>query len=180
MPLSPQDAAQALREIETAQSRSATLRGYQHGAPHLFLWAVLWAVGYGATYLWPWRAGAIWAVIVGIGFAAGLAASRRGKAGASAWRFGAAFAALAAFTIATLTILRPSHGGQVAAFIPLVVATAYVLAGLWLGLRLAVAGIVLGLLTLLGYFLLRDYFLLWMAVVGSGALLVAGFWLRRA
>ena len=60
------------------------------------------------------------------------------------------------------------------------VATAYVLGGLWLGLRLAVAGIVLGLLTLLGYFLLRDYFLLWMAVVGSGALLIAGLWLKRA
>ena len=105
---------------------------------------------------------------------------RRGKGGASAWRFGAAFAALAAFAAAALAILRPSDPLQVAAFIPLVVATAYVLGGLWLGPRLAVAGIVLGLLTLAGYFLLRDYFLLWMALVGSGALLVAGLWLRRA
>src|SRR6266550_4704743 len=127
MSMSPQDAAQALHEIETAQSRSTTLRGYQHGAPHLFLWAALWAVGYGATYLLPARAGAIWAVIVGVGFTAGLAALRRGKGGASAWRFGAAFAALAAFAAAALTILRPSDPLQVAAFIPLVVATAYVL-----------------------------------------------------
>ena len=64
------------------------------------------------------------------------------------------------------------------AFSAAVVASAF--GGLWLGLRLVVAGTVLGLLTLGGYFLLRDYFLLWMAVVGSGALLLAGVWLRRA
>ena len=116
---------------------------------------------------------------MGVGFAAGLMALRH-KGAASARRFGAAFATLAAFAAATLVILRPSDALQVAAFIPLVVATAYVLAGLWLGLRLVVAGIVLGLLTLLGFFLLRDYFLVWMALVGSGALLLAGLWLRRA
>jgi len=56
---------------------------------------------------------------------------------------------------------------------------AYVLAGLWWGTRFIVTGIALALLTLGGYFLLREDFLLWMAVVGSGALLLAGVWLRR-
>ena len=180
MSLSPQEAAQALHEIERAQNRSALLRGYAGGAPYLLLWSVLWAVGYGLTYLMPARSAAIWAVIVGIGALAGIVFLWRTKGSASGWRYGAAFAALAGFSAAALAILRPASSTQVAAFVPLVVALSYVIGGLWFGLRFVVAGLALAALTLAGYFLLREHFLLWMAVVGSGALLIAGLWLRRA
>ena len=180
MALSPQDAAQALRDVERTESRSKILRGYQGGAPHFLMWAALWAVGYGLSYLAPARAGTIWIVVLAIGAVAGVAVLLRGKGAAPAWRYAAAFATLAAFSVATLAVLPPTRGPQVAAFVPLVVAMAYVLAGLWWGVRFIVTGVVLALLTLGGYFLLREYFLLWMAVVGSGALLLAGLWLRRA
>ena len=180
MALSPQDAAQALNDIERTQRHSALLRGYAGGAPHVLLWSVLWAVGYGLTYLLPARSGAIWTIVIGIGAAAGIAVLYRTRGSAPAWRYGAAFAVLAGFSIATLTILRPVDGMQVAAFVPLVVAMAYAVGGLWWGLRFVVAGLALAGLTLAGYFLLREHFLLWMAVVGSGTLLLAGLWLRRA
>jgi hypothetical protein len=180
MALSPQEAAQALNDIDRTQRHSALLRGYARGAPHVLLWSVLWAVGYGLTYLMPARGGAIWAVIVGIGAVAGIAVLFRTRGSVPAWRYGAACGILAAFSIATLTVLRPVNSMQVAAFVPLVVAMAYALGGLWFGLRFVIAGLALAALTLAGYFLLRDYFLLWMAVVGSGALLLAGLWLRRA
>ena len=180
MPLSPLEAAQALQEIERTQSRSKILRGYQGGAPHFLVWAALWAVGYGLSYLTPARAGTIWIVVIAIGAVAGVVVLMRSKGAAPAWRYAAGFATLAAFSLATLVVLPPTHGPQVAAFVPLVVAMAYVLAGLWWGTRFIVTGIALALLTLGGYFLLRDDFLLWMAVVGSGALLLAGLWLRRA
>jgi hypothetical protein len=35
-------------------------------------------------------------------------------------------------------------------------------------------------LTLFGYVTLASHFYLWMAVVGGGALVLAGLWLRRA
>ena len=81
--------------------------------------------------------------------------------------------------IATLALMGPVDGRQTAAFVPLVVATSYVLGGIWWGTRFVVAGIVLAALTLGGFFLLTEHFLLWMAVVGGAALLVGGLWLRR-
>jgi hypothetical protein len=56
----------------------------------------------------------------------------------------------------------------------------YFLSGLWIGSRLAVTGLALAVLTLVGYYLFPAYFLLWMAVVGGGALILAGAWLRTA
>jgi hypothetical protein len=179
VPLSSEEAAQALREIETTQGRSSRLRRYQDGAPHLLLWAVLWAVGYGLTFFAPAHATAIWAVVVGVGLAAGVALLLRTKGAARTWRYLAAFGVLAVFCIATVWVLHPVHDRQVGAFVPLVVAMAYVLGGLWWGSRFIIAGIVLAALTLVGYFLLREYFPIWMAVIGGGTLLLSGLWLRR-
>jgi DNA-binding MarR family transcriptional regulator len=69
---------------------------------------------------------------------------------------------------------------QAGAVFPLLVALWYALLGIWRrGMRMALLGLVLGLLTVAGYFWLAQYFLLWMAVVGGGALILGGFWLRR-
>jgi len=107
MPLSPQEAAQALHEIEQTQSRSKILRGYQGGAPHFLMWAALWAVGYGLSYLAPTRAGTIWIVVIAIGAVAGVAVLMRSKGAAPAWRYAAGFATLTAFSLATLLVLPP-------------------------------------------------------------------------
>ncbi len=179
MPISSQQAAEALRDIERTQTRSATLRGCRKGAPHLILWGVLWLIGYGSTYFAPAQANWIWAVIVGIGTIASVVVLFRTRDGDSVWRYGAAMATLFIFVIAAFALMAPVNGRQTAAFVPLVVATSYVLGGIWWGKRFVVAGIVLAVLTLGGFFLLPKHFLLWMAVVGSGALLLAGVWLRR-
>ena len=180
MQVSPQEAAQALEAIASTESRSATLRGYRGAAPHLLLWGLLWAVGYGLTELMPQRAGAIWSVIVVVGIAAGTLMMFRKADRSDAWRFAAVWATLVVFCAATFAIMPPTDGRQVAAFVPLVIAATYVTAGIWFGSRYVVAGLAVAALTLGGFFLLREYFLLWMAVVGGGALLLAGFWLSRA
>jgi hypothetical protein len=178
--LSPQEAAQALQSIASTQSRSATLRGYRGAAPHLILWGLLWAVGYGLTEVIPARGSAIWAVIVVVGIAAGAMMTFRQGGRSAGWRFAAVWATLAVFCAATFAIMAPTNGRQVAAFIPLVIAASYVIGGIWLGSRYVAAGIAVAVLTLGGFFLLHEYFLLWMAVVGGGALLLAGLWLTRA
>jgi hypothetical protein len=178
MTLSPRDAAIALRDIERAEARSATLDDYQRAAPHFLIWGVLWVVGYGLTDFYPKHVAAIWAVIVPIGIASGFAAMRARGSGLG-WRYGAAAAAIFVFVCAVFVVMWPVRDRQIAAFIPLVVGLAYVLRGIWSGLRHVVAGVLVAALTLAGFFLLEQHFFLWMAGVGGGSLILAGAWLRR-
>jgi hypothetical protein len=50
--------------------------------------------------------------------------------------------------------------------------------GVWKGPRFLITGIVVVALTLGGFYFLHDHFFPWMAVVGGGALILAGLWLR--
>lgn len=178
MTLSPRDAAIALRDIQQAEARSATLHDYLRAAPHFLIWGILWAVGYSLANFSPKHMAAIWSVIVPIGVASGFAAMRARGAG-FAWRYGAAAAAVLVFFCTTLAVMWPVSDRQIAAFIPLFVALAYVLRGIWSGPRHVVAGILVATLTLAGFFLLEKHFFLWMAAVGGGSLILAGAWLRR-
>ena len=67
MTLSSNEAADALRDIAAAETRSQRAYGYQRGSPFLILWGILWAIGYGLTAAWPMRGYAIWAAILAIG-----------------------------------------------------------------------------------------------------------------
>jgi len=178
MTVSHEDAAAALREIERAQAYSANLADYESAAPHFLIWGVLWAVAYTLNDIFPMFGGSIWAVVTPIGIIAGLLAMRGGRNGI-AWRYGAAMGAVFAFFTAAGVILWPVSGRQVAAFIPLFVALAYVLKGIWSGLRYVVTGIAVAALTLVGFFLVKDHFFLWMAGVGGGSLILAGVWFRQ-
>jgi len=139
---------------------------------------VIWAIGYGLCDGFPRHANAIWAVLVPIGLVAGLFASR-GTKPLFAWRYGVIALAMFAFFAATFFVMWPVTGRQTAAFIPLFVALAYVLAGIFRGPRYIVAGLVIAAATLCGFVLLHDHFMLWMAVVGGGALILAGLWMRK-
>ena len=178
MVLSRQDAAAALRDIEQAQARSASLEDYHRAAPHFMIWGVLWAVAYTLNDIYPLRAGAIWSVVVPIGIIAGLLAMRQGR-NERTGRYTAVIGAISIFVVATLVVMWPVNARQVAAFIPLFVALTYVLKGIWSGVRYVGLGIAVSAFTLLGFFLVKDHFFLWMAVVGGGSLILASIWFRR-
>jgi hypothetical protein len=179
MVLSPQDAAGALRDIEAAQARSATLHGYARSSPQLLLWGVLWVIGYGLQDLFPAHASAIWGAVVPVGLIAGFAALR-GAGHDVGWRYGAVIVTLVAFFAAVFFVLWPVSPRQQAALIPLGVAASYVIAGIWRGPRYVITGIAVAALTLAGFVLLKQHFFLWMAGVGGAALILAGIWLKRA
>jgi len=178
MMLSPQDAASALRDIETTQLRSATLHGYARSSPHFVLWGVLWVIGYGLNDIFPVYGGAIWAAVVPIGLIAGLAAMSRTGRGLG-WRYGAVVATFVGFFCAVFAVMSPVNGRQVAAVIPLALAAAYMLAGIWRGPRFVVTGLMVAGLTLTGFFLVKVHFFLWMAGVGGASLILVGLWLRQ-
>jgi hypothetical protein len=65
------------------------------------------------------------------------------------------------------------------AYISLVVGLVYVGAGTVAGWRWVAVGGAVVALTLVGHLLLHDYYFAWMAVVGGGALILGGLWLRK-
>lgn len=181
--ISAEQAADALKQADAAEKRSAQAYMYQRCAPYLFLWGVIWILGYGATDFWPRYAGWIWMSLVlaalAISMAIGRAAAPDRLGPKSNWRYALLFTAVWAFFASTYAVMAPVSGMQQGAFPPLVVAFLYIAVGLWSGPRLVTAGLVVGALTLGGYFYLPQHFLLWEGLVGGGALILAGFWFRR-
>ena len=57
-------------------------------------------------------------------------------------------------------------------------ATGYVLMGLWLGLRYVIAGVVCAALLIGGYIFLRENYSLWMGAVAGGTMILCGVWMR--
>jgi hypothetical protein len=142
-------------------------------------------VGFVASYRWPGLEGRIWLGLDLAGFAGSAVIGRRTRAmGArsssrNTWRVLVLLLTCVAFMVVTYQIFQPQEPAQFAVFPALLAAGIYIGLGLWRGLRWVVAGLVLATLALLGYFLLRQYMLLWMAAAGGGTLLITGFWLRR-
>jgi hypothetical protein len=142
-------------------------------------------VGFVSAYRWPSLAGRLWLGLDVAGFVgSALIAHRTRSLGERAssghtWRVLVLMLTCVAFLIASYQIFQPHEEAQFAVFPALVVAGIYIGLGLWRGLRWVIAGLVLATLALLGYFLLRQYMMLWMAVAGGGTLLLTGFWLRR-
>lgn len=179
----PQEAADALHDIEHAEQHSVTAYRYEKSSRHLFLWGVIWMVGYGVTYVRP-RSSLIWAVLVVIGIIGTFWISWRTRTKRSrasfGWRYAATLLAVFLFIEALVAILPPKSNAQIDALFPLLIALWYAILGVWTrGTRIALLGVALGALTIGGYFWLPQYFLLWMAGVGGGALILGGFWLRR-
>lgn len=189
MTLSPDQAADSLKEIARTEARSSRARRYANASPSFILWGVIWMIGYAASDLlgqtkgWD-KINWLWSGLTVIGvvgsFAIGRAQHRgEGRNPALGLRWGATFFALWLFAIATLLVLRPAYPAAVGAFIPLIVAAVYAVFGIWQGMRFVYAGVAVAAATLGGFFFLREHFLLWMAVVGGGSLVLVGLWLRK-
>ena len=179
MSLTQNDAAEALRLVQQAGERSETLRGYQSVSPHLILWGCVYFVAYAFGYFRPDLAGWPWLVLVPVASIGDVMIARRDRSGGDWTTFTILFCTFLAFIVATAAIMQPQSPSQMAAFVPLVVAACYISLGVAAGNRLIYTGIGLFLLTLIGYFAFPAIFLLWMAVVGGGALILGGLWLRQ-
>jgi hypothetical protein len=194
MSLSPREAAETLGQIDRTAQRSAEAHEYANASPFFILWGVIWAIGYSGSHVLPAYGlrGAInwlWFALVVIGACANAFIGRRqykaqhpgGRAEgrAKGLRWWATIVAFWLFIAATFMVLRPVNPVATGAFIPLLVALAYALFGIWRGLRFLYAGIAVAVLTLGGFFYLREFFLLWMAAVGGGSLILVGLWLKK-
>jgi hypothetical protein len=181
MPVSPAEAQAALRDISQAEQASAKIYRYRHASPHLFLWGIIWALGYGACYADP-QWGEFWPALALLGTIASFWIGWKTKPEQPSrydWRYVATALAVLASIGAIFAVMPPQNSAQLGAFFPILVALLYALIGIWSrGARLVITAIAVAALTLAGYFFLPQYFMLWMAAVGGGALILGGAWLR--
>jgi hypothetical protein len=178
MAMSPDEAAQALSEIEAAETRSRTAYGYLLGGPHLILWGAIWIVCYSLVDYRPAAVSTIWAIGSGIGILGSVMLGRRRRE-RRGWRVFIPATSYVVFTFIVLDILHPPTVEACSAVVALVVALAYIQVGMHWGDRVILIGVALAAMTLAGYFWIPVHFHLYMAVVGGGSLILAGFWLRR-
>ena len=198
MSLSTKEAAESLSDVERAGKKSAEALCYKKSSPHLILWGVIWIIGYAGTEVLRDDALWLWALLVLAGYVASFVINRRyvfaplpnasaaevlayrRQALRRSWRAFALMGIVMMFVVATYAIMWPVRGLQYAAFPSLLIGAAYAATGVFSGMRYVVTGLLLSALTLIGFFYLREYFLIWMAVIGGGALILAGFWFRKA
>jgi len=64
--LTPNEAADALRDIATTGRRSGQAFGYRISGPFLIIWGIAWMVGYGVTDLMPRWANIVWPASIAI------------------------------------------------------------------------------------------------------------------
>lgn len=181
MPITHAEAQEALRDISRTGRASAVTYGYRQASPHLIVWGLIWAIGYGVCYFRP-QYSVVWLPLVSLGVIAsiwfGWQSRSPGEQGYD-WRYATTSLAVFAFIFALFAVMPPRTDAQISAFFPLLVSLFYAIVGIWArGTRVLVTGVVVAVLTLVGYFQLPHYFTLWMAVVGGGALILGGIWLR--
>jgi hypothetical protein len=178
MSLSPEQAAEALREIEETRQRSLEFMVYRQGAPVLVICGVIWIVGFASNAMWPTDAKIVWTVLTFIGAIAGWLITPGGNPGQS-FRYVASWVVFLLLFYGAGAILAPQTGSQRAALAALLVAAAYALTGIWWLQRYLWLGLALFAVTLFGFFF-APRFELWMAVAGGGGLILGGLWLRAA
>ena len=181
MTIPAEEAASALRDAEAAAGRAAQARGYESGSLHLFVWGCVWAVANIAGQVseragqWAWTG----LVIVGVAVSTLLGRRQAGRAGGTAKALLVA-AAIGGFGVCVQVVAPPLSLAQANALASLAVGAVYLALGSMVGLRLSAVGAAVMAATVVGWLFLRDWFFLWSAVVGGAALILGGFWFRRA
>lgn len=187
MTVTRNDAASALRDVDSARRRSLALFQYGLASPFLLLWGVLWIVAGAVGALSPENTGIGWLVVDIAGFAGtgvliAVQSRRHGETSTRnpLYRCIAIGAVVAAFVALTLLVFAPVSAVEGLTFITLVVAAAYAIAGCWTGGRYAAVGAVLAVVAI-GFFQLAPELVpIVVPFAGGGTLILGGLWMRSA
>jgi len=181
MTITPQDAARALKEVEQVADRSSTLMGYRAAGPSLILWGCVWFLVNLCCDRWPHMAGLFWTFGDAIGFAGSfLLIPRTQGVGRISWRSFATLIVAMVSAAASATLLQIRSAETLTAFFTLLVGSVYMIWGCWRGVRIFGLGVMIVVISMVVGLSHPPHFYVWMAVNGGGALILAGFWLRRA
>ena len=179
------EAAQALNDIEQIVQRVRRSRTYDVASRIMILSGALVFAGNLATYGWPHYGPFIWISVNVLGALGSIAiiVFQLPKAHGRGFDFRMAMALLLFFAFGLLCSTVLGHFGprEMGAFWPIYFMLMYCLAGLWFGHAFVAIGLCIAILTLIGYFFVAGAaFLLWMAAVNGGGLILGGLWMRRS
>jgi hypothetical protein len=178
-----QQASEALADIDAIVRRVRQSRIYQISSLIITMWGVVLFATYITNYAWPRQGYAIWTVANLIGFAISIAIGviTNIRTGIQPFpiRLLITYLLIAAFGIFCSVLLGHFGPRQIVTFWALYVMLFYAIAGLWFGYAFIVIAVCTATLTLIGYYYIGAPFLLWMAVVHGGGLVLGGLWMRR-
>lgn len=181
--LSPQEAAAALAEIESARATMRRVIRAHRGHVHLWIWGVAWVAMPLVAQFWGDQAAKVFPLIcLPAGMASALAGLKQsGQIRLPAnFRFLGVLAALVGFAAIFPFVLHARTDSRTLyAYTCLIVMQAYVVAGLWTDSYLLYLGLAITALILVGFFLFPAMFWWWMAWFGGGSLIATGFYVRH-
>lgn len=188
MNVSQEEAQESLSAVRDATVRTHKAITSTYANPLLILWGTLWIIAYTSTHFFLSYAFHIFmtmAAVGGVGTAVIIWVfhSKASIQETSGSKFGRRIAILwillCVYIPIWLILLAPFSGIQCNAFICTASMFAYIVMGLWFDNRfMIVLGLALTATTLAGFYVLRDFYCLWMACVGGGALLGTGLYIR--
>ena len=176
-------ASEALSQIDDIVRRVRQSRIYDIASQIMIAAGVLVLAGNLATFVAPGYSPHIWISINVLNVAAAavisMAGHRRTGVRAFDFRVLVAFLLFYGFGILCTDVLGHFGPREMGAFWPIYFMLFYVLAGLWFGHAFITIGVAISVLTLIGYFFITGFaFLLWMALVNGGGLILSGLWMR--
>jgi len=190
MDISKEDAKESLEQIEAVHSHTRKTIAASYDSGLLIMWGIIWFAAFLGTHFllgWVWQ---IWTGLCGMGAIVTILVARQQfrtakptKIPASemiGWRIFWFWSLLFVYLFIWLSILRPTHGIQVNAFICIGIMFAYVVIGLWTkSYYMLWLGLVVTCTTLVGFYLVPPiYYCLWMAPTAGGALFATGLYIR--
>lgn len=179
-----QQASAALEDINDVVRRVRQSRIYQTSSLIITIWGVLVCAAYIANYIWARQGYTIWTVTNLLGLAVTIAvvfvSNRRSGTRAFPIRSLITFVLIGAFGVFCTVVLGHFGPRQMIVFWVLYGMLFYAMAGLWFGYAFIVIAVCTTALTLVGYYYIGPAFLLWMAVVHGGGLVLGGLWMRRS
>ena len=179
-----QQATAALADVNDIVRRVRQSQIYHLASLIMIMWGAFTFAGCLVTYLSPRHAGYAWIAVYVAGIAGSTAISvvQRARSGVQIFdvRMLTAFVLFVAFGL-FVCWLGHFTPRQLGTFWPIYFMLFYTLGGLWFGHAFVAIGLGITALTLIGYFFVDGAaFLLWMAAVNGGGLVLGGFWMRRS
>jgi hypothetical protein len=177
------EASQALSDINEMVARVRQSRIYELASQFMVVAGVFVIAGNLLTYFVPRQGFVIWPVVNVATIAASALVSvfDRRRTGVRTFdgRVFAAFVLFYAFGVLCTGVLGHYGPREMGTFWPIYFMLFYCIAGLWFGRAFLAIGAGIIVFTLIGYFFITtDLFLIWMAMVNGGGLILSGLWMR--
>jgi hypothetical protein len=181
MDISPTEAQQTLASIRETEDRMRKAMNASGGGYQMLIWGAIMLVGYTlnqfADHLSVTAVAGTWIVLSVLGNLASVMISIRmarkfhSPLGA---RIGAMLPIFLLFGIVGAFFVHPAGPREINLLIYLLVMLWLAMMGLWVKLSMLWISLLFTGLMLFGYMVLPDYFFLWLAIVGGGAMIGSG------